>query len=106
MYPIRAAPDSSSGASSRWDELRRAKPAQPSTWDEIRDSSARAALPSSARKPASSSVPGGSYDEQFPPTPARDERQDEKTRREREFAELMDRERKGGDDSFGGDKKW
>lgn len=48
-----AAPPSDNAPTSRWDQLRRNQTSAPSTWEQIRQKNARAALSNSTEKPSS-----------------------------------------------------
>jgi hypothetical protein len=86
---------------SRWDELRQARPTGTSSWDSIRDRTGRTAVPlpsinrgDQAARPNESEQQGRGAGES-----------EDKAFERRQFEEMMERERKGGDDSFN-ESKW
>ncbi|KAK4048848.1 hypothetical protein OIO90_005656 [Microbotryomycetes sp. JL221] len=100
-----SSPSSSSSASSseqkpisRWDELRQQNATPPSTWDAIRERSARNNIPGP-------SIDRGDHAARASETSGGDNNasmtEDE---RRRKFDELMDKERRGGDDGFSPDR--
>ncbi|KAK4049531.1 hypothetical protein OIV83_004028 [Microbotryomycetes sp. JL201] len=96
--PVAPAP-SVSGADkpkSRWDELRQSNATPPSSWDVIRERSARENIPHP-------SVNRGDHSARFEETNKSDSTTDEDRRKK--FDELMEKERRGGDDRFSPDSK-
>ncbi|ORY69155.1 hypothetical protein BCR35DRAFT_308180 [Leucosporidium creatinivorum] len=86
---------------SRWDELRQARPSGPSSWDGIRERTGRAGVPppsinrgDQAARPNESEQQGRGAGES-----------EDKAFERRQFEEMMERERKGGEESFN-ESKW
>lgn len=91
-------PATSNGTTSRWDELRKAQASPPSRWDVIREESGRARIGNTAQQ-------GGDDDDGMDRLGAqaqreRDEQEQSYDERRQRFEEMMQREAKGGDDSF------
>ncbi|KAM0786629.1 hypothetical protein ACM66B_002081 [Microbotryomycetes sp. NB124-2] len=80
---------------SRWDELRQANATPPSSWDVIRERSARENLPPP-------SIDRGDQQARFEETSKRPNPSDQDRRKT--FEDLMEKERRGGDDRFSPDK--
>lgn len=94
-------PTSSDEPHSRWDELRQSRPSGPSSWDNVRERTGRAAVPPPSINRGDQAARPNESEQQG----RREGESEDKAFERRQFEEMMERERKGGDDSFN-ESKW